>query len=123
MEGEVGGDGRLRPKKSPPRENIQGALMAVHHDHGHTPAAWTGSIIAFVGFCAGAVFMVAAQPVPFWVSMGVILLGPLVGGVMKLMGLGTKEQPAAHNARQHAAAQQTSGGQESQEEAHAAAGA
>jgi hypothetical protein len=66
--------------------------MAAHHDHGHTPAAWTGVIISFVGFCAGGVFMVAAQPVPFWGSMAVILLGPLVGGIMKMMGLGRKEQ-------------------------------
>ncbi|MFJ5614467.1 HGxxPAAW family protein [Streptomyces sp. NPDC093221] len=77
--------------------------MAVHHDHGHTPAAWTGSIISFIGFCAGGVFMVAAQPVPFWASMGVILLGPVVGGAMKLMGLGSKESPEVRVARAHAA--------------------
>ncbi|WP_327291622.1 HGxxPAAW family protein [Streptomyces sp. NBC_01198] len=65
--------------------------MAAHHDHGHTPAAWTGVIISFVGFCAGGGFMVAAQPGPFWASVGVILLGPLVGGIMKMMGLGRKE--------------------------------
>lgn len=64
--------------------------MAAQHDHGHTPAAWTGVIISFIGFCAGGVFMVAAQPVPFWISMGVILLGPLVGGIMKTMGMGRK---------------------------------
>ncbi|SHL82557.1 HGxxPAAW family protein [Actinacidiphila paucisporea] len=71
--------------------------MAAHYDHGHTPAAWTGSIISFVGFCAGGAFMVAAQPVPFWGSMGVILLGPLVGGIMKMMGLGRKVEPYAHS--------------------------
>ncbi|MFG1806636.1 HGxxPAAW family protein [Streptomyces sp. NPDC049040] len=69
--------------------------MAAHHDHGHTPAAWTGVIISFIGFCAGGVFMVAAQPAPFWGSMAVILLGPLVGGIMKMMGLGRKEEAHA----------------------------
>lgn len=76
--------------------------MAVHHDHGHTPAAWTGSIISFIGFCAGAVFMVAAQPVPFWAAMGVIVLGPVVGGAMKVMGLGSKEAPEVRIARPQA---------------------
>ncbi|WUH94039.1 hypothetical protein OG900_30550 [Streptomyces sp. NBC_00433] len=70
--------------------------MAAQHDHGHTPAAWTGVIISFVGFCAGGAFMVAAMPVPFWGSMGVILLGPLVGGIMKMMGMGSKAAPHAH---------------------------
>lgn len=29
--------------------------------HGHTPAAWTGVIISFIGFCVAGVFMVAAN--------------------------------------------------------------
>ncbi|NUS12515.1 MAG: hypothetical protein HOY69_14145 [Streptomyces sp.] len=69
--------------------------MAAHYDHGHTPAAWTGVIISFIGFCAAGVFIVAAEPAPFWASMAVVLLGPLVGGIMKSMGMGRKEQPIA----------------------------
>lgn len=56
--------------------------------HGHTPAAWTGVIIAFIGFCAGGAFMVMDQPVGFWASIGVVLLGAVVGGIMRVMGLG-----------------------------------
>jgi acyl-coenzyme A synthetase/AMP-(fatty) acid ligase len=67
--------------------------MAAQHDHGHTPAAWTGVIIAFIGFCVAGGFMVAAKPVGFWAGMGLILLGPLVGGVMSVLGLGKKEEP------------------------------
>ncbi|MFI0899817.1 HGxxPAAW family protein [Streptomyces sp. NPDC020983] len=81
--------------------------MAAHYDHGHTPAAWTGVIISFVGFCAAGVFIVAADPVPFWISMGVVLLGPLVGGIMKSMGMGRTSQvtvPAAVTEREKAAA-------------------
>ncbi|SFF19051.1 hypothetical protein SAMN05216251_109191 [Actinacidiphila alni] len=77
--------------------------MAVHHDHGHTPAAWTGVIISFIGFCAAGLFMVAAQPVPFWASIGVILLGAVVGGAMRVMGLGKKEDPQVRTARAEAA--------------------
>ncbi|MBY8876621.1 HGxxPAAW family protein [Actinacidiphila acidipaludis] len=69
--------------------------MAAQHDHGHTPAAWTGVIIAFVGFIVGGICMVAAQPVGFWVGIGIILLGPVVGGIMRLMGLGKADEPIA----------------------------
>lgn len=34
--------------------------------HGHTPAAWTGVIIAFIGFCVSGAFMVLANPLGFW---------------------------------------------------------
>ncbi|GAA2263366.1 hypothetical protein GCM10010145_41640 [Streptomyces ruber] len=65
--------------------------------HGHTPAAWTGVIIAFIGFCAAGTFMVAAHPVGFWASMAVVLLGGVVGGIMRLMGLGqSKEAHPVH---------------------------
>ncbi|MCL2554789.1 MAG: hypothetical protein FWE35_29565 [Streptosporangiales bacterium] len=67
--------------------------MAAQHDHGHTPAAWTGVIIAFVGFCVAGVFTVAAQPAGFWAGMGIILLGAVVGGIMRTMGLGSKTEP------------------------------
>ncbi|ANB05895.1 MULTISPECIES: HGxxPAAW family protein [Streptomyces] len=60
--------------------------------HGHTPAAWTGVIIAFIGFCVAGVFMVAAQPVGFWAGMVVVLLGGVVGGIMRMMGLGQPKQ-------------------------------
>ncbi|MFI8945835.1 HGxxPAAW family protein [Streptomyces sp. NPDC053750] len=60
--------------------------------HGHTPAAWTGVIIAFIGFCIAGMFMVAAQPVGFWAGMAVVLLGGLVGAVMRSMGLGQPKQ-------------------------------
>ena len=37
--------------------------------HGHTPAAWTGVIIAFIGFCVAGAFMVLAKPLGFWAGM------------------------------------------------------
>ncbi|AJP01578.1 HGxxPAAW family protein [Streptomyces leeuwenhoekii] len=56
--------------------------------HGHTPAAWTGVIIAFIGFCVAGAFTVMAQPVGFWVGMAIVLLGGVVGAIMRGMGLG-----------------------------------
>ncbi|MBC7273954.1 MULTISPECIES: HGxxPAAW family protein [Streptomyces] len=64
------------------------------HGHGHTPAAWTGVIIVFIGFCVAGLFMVADNPVGFWAGMGVIALGGVVGAIMRVMGLGApKAEP------------------------------
>lgn len=56
--------------------------------HGHTPAAWTGVIIAFVGFCVSSVFTVMAVPAGFWVGIGILALAAIVGGAMSAAGLG-----------------------------------
>ncbi|MEU1310139.1 HGxxPAAW family protein [Streptomyces cinnamoneus] len=57
-------------------------------DHGHTPAAWTGVTIAFIGFCISGAFVVMAKPVGFWAGMVVVALGGVVGLVMRSMGMG-----------------------------------
>ncbi|MFF9122055.1 HGxxPAAW family protein [Streptomyces sp. NPDC014889] len=64
--------------------------------HGHTPAAWTGVIIAFIGFCVAGAFMVMAQPVGFWVGLGIVLAGGVVGSIMRMMGLGQKNEHPVH---------------------------
>ncbi|MFF9084895.1 HGxxPAAW family protein [Streptomyces sp. NPDC014991] len=68
--------------------------------HGHTPAAWTGVIIAFIGFCVSGAFMVMAQPAGFWAGMVIVVLGGVVGAVMRAMGLGQPKasRPAPHTA-------------------------
>ncbi|WP_395360120.1 HGxxPAAW family protein [Streptomyces sp. YH02] len=71
--------------------------------HGHTPAAWTGVIISFIGFCIAGVFMVAANQAGFWAGMGVVLLGGIVGGAMKVAGLGMPKASAAVTAAREAA--------------------
>ncbi|MFE3069660.1 HGxxPAAW family protein [Streptomyces sp. NPDC059247] len=71
--------------------------------HGHTPAAWTGVIIAFIGFCIAGVFMVAANIPGFWAGMGVIVLGGIVGLAMKAAGLGMPKQSAEVVAAREAA--------------------
>ncbi|MBZ9595370.1 hypothetical protein NRK68_09245 [Streptomyces yangpuensis] len=56
--------------------------------HGHTPAAWTGVIIAFIGFCISGAFMVLANPLGFWAGMVVVALGGVVGLAMRAAGMG-----------------------------------
>lgn len=77
------------------------------HGHGHTPAAWTGVTIAFIGFCVAGVFMVANNPIGFWVGSALILLGAIAGGAMKMAGLGTpKASDEVLEARDRAAARE-----------------
>ncbi|MFJ5777265.1 HGxxPAAW family protein [Streptomyces sp. NPDC093094] len=64
--------------------------------HGHTPAAWTGVIIAFIGFTVAGAFMVMDNPLAFWGGMAIVVLGGVVGVVMRSMGLGApKAEPLA----------------------------
>ncbi|WP_328499443.1 hypothetical protein OHS59_32540 [Streptomyces sp. NBC_00414] len=56
--------------------------------HGHTPAAWTGVIIAIIGFCVSGAFMVMASPLGFWAGMVIVALGGVVGMAMRAAGLG-----------------------------------
>ncbi|KOG35734.1 HGxxPAAW family protein [Streptomyces resistomycificus] len=75
--------------------------------HGHTPAAWTGVTIAFIGFCVAGAFMVLAQPAGFWVGMVIVVLGGVVGWIMKKMGLGQPKD--THPAHQVAAKREPAG--------------
>lgn len=60
-----------------------------HYHHGRTPAAWTGITISGVGFLLGSVAFVAGMNwVLIWISIAIILLGAVVGGIMSKMGLG-----------------------------------
>ncbi|WP_296139000.1 HGxxPAAW family protein [uncultured Tessaracoccus sp.] len=65
------------------------ARQARYYHHGQSPAAWTGTIIATIGF---VVVFVAIFLGPAWVGVGVgaglVLLGGIVTMVMKAMGLG-----------------------------------
>ncbi|MFI5527951.1 HGxxPAAW family protein [Kitasatospora sp. NPDC051853] len=62
--------------------------------HGHTPAAWTGSTIAFIGFTVSGVAMIIPAVWLFWVGLGVVLLGGVVGKAMSMAGMG--KQPSQY---------------------------
>ncbi|QES50593.1 hypothetical protein DEJ50_24940 [Streptomyces venezuelae] len=59
--------------------------------HGHTPAAWTGVTIAFIGFCISGAFMVLANPLGFWLGLVVVAIGGVVGMAMRAAGMGGKK--------------------------------
>ncbi|MFE0381873.1 HGxxPAAW family protein [Streptomyces inhibens] len=63
--------------------------------HGHTPAAWTGTIISFIGFCVAGAFIVLANVPGFWAGMVLIGLGAVVGGLMRAAGMGQEPKRSA----------------------------
>lgn len=72
--------------------------MATRQDHGHTAAAWTAVVIIIAGIFIGAFAVAILHWVLFWVGVGVIFLGLIVGKVMQMMGLGKAPVEAAAEA-------------------------
>lgn len=62
--------------------------------HGSTPAAWTLVVLVTLGFLVSTVALVIGQWPIFWVGVGIVALGGIVGGVMKKAGLGKARQHA-----------------------------
>ena len=57
--------------------------------HGNTPAAWTAVGIMFLGFLLSGIALPLEMPWLFFVGLGVVALGAVVGKVMSMMGLGS----------------------------------
>jgi hypothetical protein len=75
------------------------------HDHeehdaeGNSIAAWTAVVIMLVGFAFGTIAFCAAIPALVWVGAAVLVIGPIVGGILKKMGYGVgghRYVPKAH---------------------------
>jgi len=65
------------------------------NSHGSTPAAWTLVVIVTLGVTVSTVSLVLGSWFGFWVGAAVVLLGAIVGGVMRAAGLGQKPRPSA----------------------------
>lgn len=64
-------------------------IVRKEYHHGMTPAAWTGSIVAAVGFVLAAIASVIGPNWPMiWVGGALVLLGMIVGYVMRRLGMG-----------------------------------
>ena len=67
---------------------------------GHSPAAWTAVVIMLVAFAAGTLFFALDMPALVWVSLVVLIAGPIVGFIMAKAGYGVKGPkytPKAHH--------------------------
>lgn len=69
--------------------------------HGNTPAAWTGVVIAFIGFCVAGAAVVIAVPVLMWVGLAVVALGGVVGKAMQMAGMGKHSPNSEESAASH----------------------
>ncbi|QNE46860.1 hypothetical protein F1C58_08060 [Glaciihabitans sp. INWT7] len=66
---------------------------------GNSPAAWTAVIIMLVAFSIGTIAFFFDVQFMVWASVGLLLVGIIVGFVMKRMGYGVygaKYTPKGH---------------------------
>ena len=68
--------------------------------HGHSPAAWTAVIIMLVAFAIGTLAFCFDLVWLVWASAGLLLVGAIVGLILKRMGFGVggdRLSPTAHH--------------------------
>ncbi len=58
--------------------------------HGDSPAAWTAVTIMLVAFTLGTLFFILNMPILVWASVGLLLVGLLVGWIMAKAGYGVR---------------------------------
>jgi hypothetical protein len=67
--------------------------------HGHSPAAWTAVVIMLIAISAGTLAFWLDQPTYVWASVGLLVVGAIVGWVLAKLGYGVKGPkftPKAH---------------------------
>lgn len=67
--------------------------------HGNSPAAWVAVTIMLVAVAAGTLAFWFDQAILVWASAGLLVLGPIVGGILAKLGYGVngpKYLPKAH---------------------------
>jgi hypothetical protein len=73
--------------------------MAEKYHHGNSPAAWATVIIIMIAFCVGGAFTVMAEPVAALAAGGgILVLGGIVGLILRAMGLGQETVTAPSQA-------------------------
>lgn len=58
--------------------------------HGNSPAAWVAVVIMLIGFAGGTLAFWFDEPILVFVSVGVVVLGLIAGGVLAKLGYGVK---------------------------------
>ncbi|MFD1213311.1 HGxxPAAW family protein [Arthrobacter sp. GCM10027362] len=70
------------------RDETAADIHAEPVGHGNSPAAWTCVLIMLVGSVAAGVGFVLASNAIFWGSIGIMVIGLIVGGIMRKAGYG-----------------------------------
>lgn len=79
------GEVNYLPPAAPPR------------NHGHTTAAWVTVTLVLLGGAVAAVGMVVAEQWMLWVGIGAIVVGLVLGRVLKMLGFGQPGQRAGQH--------------------------
>lgn len=58
--------------------------------HGDSPAAWTAVIVMLLGIAVGTVAFFLNMPWLVWASVVVVVVGALLGWILKAAGYGVK---------------------------------
>ena len=74
---------------------MDGTTDGRRNSHGSTPAAWTLVVLVTLGTTVSTVALVLGHWVGFWVGAAIVVLGGIVGGVMRAAGLGQKPRASA----------------------------
>lgn len=80
-------------------ERARPPVAAPPANHGHTTAAWVTVSLVVVGALVAAAAVVAAQGWLFWLGIGVVVVGVVVGLVLRALGLGQPDIPSRAGAR------------------------
>ena len=65
------------------------------NSHGSTPAAWTLVVLITIGTIVSTVALIFGSWPGFAVGAVIVVLGAIVGGIMRAAGLGQKPRTAA----------------------------
>ncbi|MEY3856170.1 MAG: hypothetical protein RJA45_640 [Actinomycetota bacterium] len=60
-------------------------------NHGDTVAAWTSVTVVMVGFAGLVLFFYLGDQTLTWASIGVIVVGSVLGPILAAFGLGKKK--------------------------------
>ncbi len=78
--------------KSATDVTVQGPIdHSIELGHGNSPAAWTAVAVMLVGTIVGCIAFLIGESATmlFWIGgVGIIAIGLILGGVMKLAGYG-----------------------------------
>ncbi len=78
---------------NPDAERVHLPLSSPPSNHGHTTAAWVTVIVVVLGSLVSSLAMVFAVVPLAWVGAGIVVIGLVVGRVLKMLGLGQPNEP------------------------------
>ena len=77
---------------APERAHLPASAPPINH--GNTRAAWATVLIVLAGGLLSTLAIIASSMPLFWVGLGVVAAGLVVGRVMRMLGMGQPVEPS-----------------------------